>query len=640
MSKNEVKAQEPVRQNVHGLMSFLQRFSPFSDMDESHLASFVTHCSLQYFADGDVVLEPGGKSVDQLYVVKQGRIRGERDTNQDGKIDTTFEISKGECFPMAALLGERPTRTLHRAVGDTFCLVLPREHFISVFGLSEVFRDFCLRGVSSLLDQVTRQMQSRSMESLGASHSLDTPLEHFATRSPITCTPEMPVHQAVARMHDENVGSVVITDSNKRPIGIFTLRDLRRLVAAPGQDLGVPIAQVMTGAPHTLPETASAFDAALAMAEHHFAHVCLINAQGQISGVVSERDLFSLQRVHLVHLARAIASATRLQTLVGLQAEIANLIQGMLARGAAAGQILRIITTLNDCTVRRVIELNLNKDDPGVTFTWLIFGSEARHEQTLLTDQDNGILFQCAPGQTEDQARAALLPLAKRINNDLAACGFSLCKGNIMASNPELCLSAQEWRQWYMRLIASSTPENLLRSSIFLDLRAVWGDVNPVESMFTEILSTARKNSLFQKMLATNALNNRVPLQLFRGFVFGRGPDKRRIDLKTQGLTPFVDAARVFALAHGIRATSTLERIESLTEAGVFDARDANAWTEAYGLIQLLRMQNQQRQVHEQKELNNRINIDSLNQLDRRILREALRQAQRLQQTLERAYPG
>lgn len=637
---NSDKGRQAVKQNIHAMMTFLQGFAPFREMDEAHLAMLIERCSLQYFADADTVLEPGGEPVENLYIVKQGRIRGERDTNQDGHADTTFEISEGECFPMAALLGERPTRTRHRAVGDTFCLALPRQGFIEVFSVSDSFRDYCLRGVSSLLDQVTRNMQSRSIESLGANQSLDAALERFTVRSPVVCQRATPIREAVARMHDENVGSMIIVDSQGAPAGIFTLRDLRALIADARYGLDIAIEQVMTPDPYTLPETASAFDAALIMAEHHFAHVCVTDDRGILRGVVSERDLFSLQRVDLVHLARTIATANKLQTLITLRRDVTSLVETMLAHGVAAGQILRIVTTLNDCTVRRVIELNLKSQAPGVPFTWLAFGSEARHEQTLVTDQDNGILFQCLEGQSEDDARARLLPFARQVNEDLAECGFTWCRGDIMASNPRLCLSAGEWRHWYDSFIAAATPANLLKSSIFLDMRPVWGDEAAANAMFETVRTKVRSNSLFQKMLAANALQNRAPLNLFRGFIYARGGEKHTIDLKLQGLTPFVDAARIFAFANGVSTTSTLERIDALTEKGVFAPKDANAWTESYGLIQLMRMHNQQDQVKAGLQPGNRINTNNLNQLDRRILREAFRQAQRLQQKLERTYPG
>ncbi|GGY64784.1 putative nucleotidyltransferase substrate binding domain-containing protein [Marinobacter zhanjiangensis] len=625
-------------QNTRSIMAFLREHAPFSGMDDNHLALFAEHAVLRFFADGDTVLSPEDGPVRTLNVVKQGRIQGERINAKTGEPETTFEISQGECFPLAALVGERPTQTLHRAAGDTFCLSLDHKEFVTLFSESANFRDFCLRGVSSLLDQVNQRIQSGAMASLGSSNSLDTPLERYALRNPIVCSPDMPVRKAVAKMHDNSVGSIIITDDQRFPKGIFTLRDLRTLVAEETCTLETPIGQVMTTNPHHLPATADAFEAAMLMAEHHFAHICVVDEDNRLIGVVSERDLFALQRVDLVHLARAIGTAPQLQTLVALREDVSRLVDAMLAHGADSGQVVKIITTLNDITVRRVLELNLKKNDPGIPFTWLTFGSEGRQEQTLLTDQDNGILFTTPEGMTADQVREKLLPFAETINRELAECGFTWCKGNIMASNPKLCLSTEEWDEWFLRFIDASTPQNLVYSSIFLDMRAIYGPIEPLQDLLDKVLTRIRKNALFQKMLAGNAFQRKPPLTIFRGFRYAPDGDRRSLDLKRQGLAPFVESVRVFALANGVATANTLGRMEELAKKGVFDAKDANAWQEAYSLIQAIRMRAHQEQLQQGEELSNYINPDNLNPLDRRILRESFRQAQRLQQKLEVTY--
>lgn len=628
----------PRPQNTRAIMAFLREHAPFSHMDDTHLAHFAEHASLRFYADGDVVLSPDEGTVKQFYVVKQGRIIGERNNRKNGETETTFEISVGECFPLAALIGERPTRTLHRAAGDTFCLSIENDAFITLLSDSEPFRDFCIRGVSSLLEQVNQNIQSSAMVSMGGGSSLDTPLERYALRNPIVCSADLPVRKAVGRMHENGVGSIVITDNTRVPKGIFTLRDLRTLVADERAPLDTPIGQVMTPDPCCLTAHADAFEAAMLMAEHHFSHVCVVDEEGHLIGMVSERDLFSLQRVDLVNLARTIGTASHLRTLVSLRSDVSRLVDAMLAHGADSGQVVKIITMLNDITVRRVLELNLKKHDPGIPFTWLTFGSEGRQEQTLLTDQDNGILFVTPEGMSENQVREKLLPFAETVNKELAECGFTLCKGNIMASNPKLCLSGDEWDDWFLRFIDASTPQNLVYSSIFLDMRAVFGDREPLEKLLDKVLARIRKNKLFQKMLAGNAVTRKPPLTMFRNFRYAPDGDRKSLDLKRQGLAPFVEAARVFALANGVAEANTLERMNQLAQNGVFDPKDANAWREAYSLIQAIRMRSHQQQLNRNESLSNYINPDDLNPLDRRILRESFRQAQRLQQKLELTY--
>jgi CBS domain-containing protein len=629
-----------VLQNIHGTVQFLQRFPPFNQMENAHLAYLVEQCQLRFYAVGESIIKPADGAVEHFYIVKQGRVVGERPHTARRGTETTFEIASGECFPLAALLGERATRTEHLAAEDTFCLQLNKSAFIKLFALSSPFRDFALRGVSSLLDQVNQQVQRRAVETLGTQYSLNTRLGDLAMRHPVTCEAKTSLREAVALMHEQQVGSIVVVDAERFPTGIFTLRDLRQVVAASACDFNQSIHQHMIQQPFYLSPEASAFDAAVAMTERHIAHVCLVKDR-RLCGVVSERDLFSLQRVDLVHLARTIRNASRLEQLVSLRGEIGQLVERMLAHGASSTQITQIITLLNDHTVCRVIELTLqDKGDPGVPFTWLCFGSEGRREQTLYTDQDNGILFEARDAAHAAEIRGKLLPLAHHINQALAQCGFSLCTGNIMAGNPELCLSRAEWARRFSAFIREATPENLLASSIYFDLRVVWGDEQACESLRQSVLAQVGDNRLFQRMLAENALRQRPPVGRFRDFVLTRkGSDKAAtLDLKVQGLTPFVDGARLLALANGIEASNTLERLRQLVAREVIDSLDGAAYEEAYHFIQQTRMQQHQLQSRQNLPYSNRVDPDSLNDLDRRILRESLRQAQRLQTSLSLRY--
>lgn len=642
MSTTDAFAQagkQAVMQNVHGTMEFLQKFPPFNQMESAHLAYLVENCLLRFYGRGESIIKPSDGPVEHFYIVKQGRVVGERPHSAKRGTETTFEIAGGECFPLAALLGERATRTEHLAGEDTFCLLLAKPAFVRLFAISGPFRDFALRGVSSLLDQVNQQVQLRAVETLGAQYSLDTRLIDLAVRQPIACPPHMPLRDAVRLMHENQVGSIVIVDEQQRPQGIFTLRDLRRVIADACADLGQSIAGLMTQQPFHLPPDASAFDAAIAMTERHIAHVCVVE-DGRLRGVVSERDLFSLQRVDLVHLARTIRHAGRVETLAALRSDIQRLVDSMLAHGASSTQITHIITLLNDHTVCRVIELAIEEQgDPGVPFTWLCFGSEGRREQTLHTDQDNGILFEARDAAEAAAIRGRLLPLAERINQDLARCGFELCRGRIMAGNPELCLSRQEWSRRFAGFIREATPESLLGSSIYFDLRTVWGEREGCEQLRRQVLAQVADNRLFQRLMAENALRQRPPVGRFRDFVVARkGAEKDTLDLKVQGLTPFVDGARLLALAHGIDACNTLERLRQLVAHEVIDAQDGAAFEEAYHFIQQTRMQQHQQQARQGLPFTNRLDPDSLNHLDRRILRESFRQAQRLQASLALRY--
>ncbi len=630
---------DPMTQNgsLTAVTDFLRRHAPFDQMAPVHLDYMAMRLSLGFYAKGDVIFGPDNGPANRFFVVKQGRVRAEA-RQEDGE-DGVWELVTGECFPIGALLAGRPVRTVSRAAEDTFCFELPREDFENLLNKSAVFHDFCTRRLANLLDNALRSVQASSATRVSEDTSLNTPLHALLRRQPVTCRPETPLRDALERMKEEQIGSVIITDENQSPLGVLTLHDVLSRVALPQIDLSTPLAEVMTRRPLSLPPNAMAYEAALLMAQKGFGHVC-VEERGRLVGIVSERDLFSLQRVGLVNLSRAIARAESVAALAHVEADVHRLIDQMLAQGASVDQLTQIITTLNDSLTRRVIALAVAEHSaPLPPFTWLSFGSEGRYEQTLRTDQDNGILFTVPEGQDAEEIRQALLPLAKRVNDALAECGFPLCDGGVMAGNPECCLSVEEWRNRFDRWIEQGTPEHLLKATIYFDFRTLEGDASLAHELRSWLTEKVARNSRFRHQLAANALRNRPPLGLIRDFAVSRGGDHpNMLDLKVQGLTPFVDGARLLSLANRVAETNTVARLKGVAEAGGLSAGDAAAWCESYHFIQLLRMRNHRRQAEQGEVLSNHIDPDTLNELDRRILKEAFRQARKLQSKIALEY--
>lgn len=612
------------------VIEFLRRHAPFDRMADSHLEFLATHLRLGFYAKGEVITEPGRGAAGIFYIIKQGRVRGELETGPSE--DSAWELVTGECFPIGALLARRPVHTLHRAVEDTFCFELARDDFDKLLSLSPVFHDFSTRRLANLLDQALRGVQASLATEVSGEAALGVPLKQLVRRAPVTCPPTTSIRQALSVMNAEHVGSIVVVDTVLHPQGVFTLHDLLARVVISDVELDAPITRVMTPDPLTLPADAPAYEAALLMTQRGFGHVCVVEG-GRLVGVVSERDLFSLQRVGMVNLSRSITRAPDIATLARLGRDVHRLIDQMLVQGVSVAQLAQIVTLLNDHLTRRVIVLTLaDAGMPDAPLTWLAFGSEGRQEQTLKTDQDNGILFSVPRGSTTAAVRAQLLPLAQRINRALADIGFPLCPGNVMAGNPECCLSLEEWRARFDTWIEQGSPEHLLKASIFFDFRTLHGDDAPVAELRRFVRECCAGNPRFLRQLAENALHNRPPLGLVRDFVLPRGGQHpHALDLKLQGTTPFVDGARLLALAHGLSETNTLARLRAVARTGAVRTDEAEAWCDAYGFMQLLRMRQHQRQEHTAQGLDNHVDPDSLNELDRRILKEAFRQARKLQ---------
>ncbi|MBP7003171.1 DUF294 nucleotidyltransferase-like domain-containing protein [Amaricoccus sp.] len=615
---------------------FLRRHAPFDRMAIEDLDFLAARLRPISFAAGEVVTQPEAGPAQWLYVLREGRIVG-RD-REAGAVE--WEMVEGDCFPLGALADERPVHSDRRAATDAVCLAMDRAGFEELRARSDVFAEFCASRIAGLVRRADRDAAAERAGSDAGDGSLNVPLAARALPAPVTAGPETPIGAALRTMSERRIGSIVVVDGAERPIGIFTLKDLLNRVALPGRPLDTPIGRVMTPDPVGVPQDAFAFEAAMAMAEAGVRHVVVVD-EGRLVGVVSERDLFAMQRVGLVNLTKAIAAAGSIGEVASLARDLHRLVGQMMAQGVKGAQIAQIITLVNDQTVERVIDLTLAETGaPPFPFTWLAFGSEGRKEQTLKTDQDNGILYETPEGMTDVEARAVLLPIAERVNLALDAVGFTLCPGEVMARNPDCCLSAREWRARFQRWMRATTPENLLNASIYFDFRPVWGPGEAAEALRAWLLDAAADNGLFRRQMAANALRNAPPLGgVFRDFrLSGDGAEENTLDLKVNGATPFVDAARILALGRGVAATNTVERLAGVAKAGGISPADAEAWIAAYDYIRMLRMRLNEEQVRRGTPLGNRVDPARLNDLDRRILRESFKEARRLQQSVAVAF--
>lgn len=622
--------------------AFITKHAPFDRMELAHVMWMMERMQLGYYAAGEVIVSPEQGAADRFLVIKQGVVHGEQNVAKASDADTWLELAVGECFPLGALLANRPVASVYRAGSDTFCYELAAVDFRELIGTSAAFRDFCTRRIANLLEHSKQVIQAQYSNSSVEQQSLASPLSAIIRRAPVTCEPDMPVRQVLQIMHEQHVGSMVAVEADGRPCGILTLHDVLDRIALPQIDLDQPVIEVMSMQLSSLPPQALAHEAALMMAKHGFRHVLVVE-NGKLVGLVSEKDLFALQRVGLRQIGSTIRRAETPQVLQQGAVDIRKMAHNMMAQGVAPEQLTQFISAFNDLLTVRVVELECKAS--GLVGTplcegmcWMALGSEGRFEQTLNTDQDNAIIFMVPPGMTADQVREKLLPLARRINETLALCGFPLCKGEIMASNPKWCLSLEEWKRTFASWIGGGSPEQLLNASIFFDFRALYGAQHLADDLRSWLAHVASDNSRFLHMMAENALQNSPPLGLMRDFVLGK---ENKLDLKLNGITPFVDAARIFSLASGVMHTNTIQRLRLSAAKMNMHASEIDAWIDALLFIQVLRLRHHDEvsvQGAGDDALDNLIDPENLNELDRRILKEAFRQARKLQARLALEY--
>ncbi|HYQ98398.1 MAG TPA: DUF294 nucleotidyltransferase-like domain-containing protein [Casimicrobiaceae bacterium] len=613
---------------------FLQRFAPFSGMSEAALDFLARRLSRAEFAQDGTILATRSGPVTHLHIVERGLVGRRADALQSAPERT---LGPGELFPVGALSAGGSTTKVFTALQDTTCLLLSREDFLALRAASPEFERYCTEAITETLRQSLESLYRQYSQRAAEQQSLTRPLAELVRNAPVACPATAPLSEAARRMADARVRTIIALDEGGAPVGMFTLVDLLRRVVLPGRPLDTPLAAVMTSPVVALPATATASEGMHAMAERGVRQLVVVE-HGKLRGVVNERDLFALQRVSMRQVNQDVEDATSVEQLRRAADDIRRLTQNLLAQGAGAEPVTRTIASLNDALSRRAIDLELARHDlHGIAWCWLALGSEGRNEQTFATDQDNAIVFAAAGAAEADRLRPRLVAFARDVNADLDRLGFPLCSGNVMAGNPDFCLSVEEWKARFLAWIREPTPQALLAANIVFDFRALHGDTALADALRSWLLGYTQPNAAFLRLMVQNALQVEPPLGLIRTFVVDDDvATKGTLDLKARGTRLFVDCARVFALAQGIADTGTAARMRAAGERLHVEPRHVAATVEAFHFLQLLRLRQQDDPAAGSDP--NRIDPYALNEVDQRMLKEAFRQAKQMQDRLRMSY--
>lgn len=612
--------------------AWLRERSPLEEMAPQALTALLARASLAFYPRGaDIVHPDTAVPAGRLFILKSGTASLRRSVGDAPEDVLTLEA--GALFSLESLLASRVPGHVVSAEEDCRCWVLEGDdawHLVSERSALRNLLETAWGAQEELSKRHAADAQSRRVAEQVLCLSLDSVL----AKQPVTMAPEGTVGDALQLMVERGAGSVVVTEGGA-PRGIVTGSHLLRHVFARGQGTELPVTQAMATPVFSLPGSATVAEAALEMGARSIRHIVVASGEGEAAGVVSERDLFELQRHGLRQISEPVEAARSVEDIVAVAARFRQTGRAMLQQGMGAAQLTRLVSSFNDRIAHRLIELSKPEAVADIDFCWLAFGSEGRQEQTFITDQDNGLIFQPAPGVDPESVRPALVDFAGQVNAALDRCGFSLCDGGVMAMNPKWCLTRTEWQKRFTDWILTPSPEALLNASIFFDFRALYGNHALVEALRDHLFSVSRENTIFLRMMAQNALEVSPPLGMFSRFSTDGGAFSGTIDIKKQGSRLFVDGARILSLAKGVRATSTEQRLRLGGKRIRRSGQAVEADVSAFQFIQGLRLRLPGDRPHQAHAHANRLDPRSLNEFDQRMLREAFRQAQHLQERIK-----
>jgi CBS domain-containing protein len=602
--------------DVDYAVEFLHTVQPFNTMESADLRKLARKLDAVYFPQEKTIFSSRPSA--SLAIIRKGAAR-----LLDRKHRFLDKRSEGELIGHDIYFHGELKDYIAEAEEDCLLWQLSAQDF------EELCNSYPLIG-----EYFSSHLKSRLSAATQVKHTV-TQVRDLLHRTPVLVSSDVSIREAAQEMSAEDVSSILVTEDGEL-CGIVTDKDLRRRVLMKGLDPRLPISQVMTPNPMSIPADAGVDAALLMMMRENYHHLPIVQGARPL-GLVTAGDILRAQSEHPLRLVRDIHKKNSLNELLVLSQRLPSLFERMVTLGRSVEQIGRMVTHITDAFTVRLIQIAEKKlGPPPMAYAWVVFGSQAREEQTARTDQDNGLVLERKADQDESEYFSRL---TKLVCDGLDQLGYVYCPGEVMALNVKWRVPFSRWKQYFDRWINEPDPKSVMHSSIFFDIRCVHGDNSLVDKLQQHVSMRAEQNRIFRRFMADNALNHRPPLGFFRRFVQeDDGTHVEGLNLKHRGIVPITDLVRMRALECGISEPNTFRRIELAVEAGAMNENDGSSLRDALMLINRIRITHQSNQMMAGEKPTNFVPPEELSPLMRRNLKAAFMLVIEAQNALAQRY--
>ncbi|MDW3197016.1 MAG: DUF294 nucleotidyltransferase-like domain-containing protein [Cytophagales bacterium] len=598
---------------------FLKDFHPFSFLDQEDLEGLASNITVKFLTTGETLYREGASFKEEIYVLRQGNVKLLK--QEESSIRLVDQCEPGDVFGVRAFFIGKTYELTAECAEESLVYAISKKTFQVLLEHNASFSLFFAKGYASGQVIVRGEYQQETSPLMKARFDNQRLLY---SRDVLTCQPSDSIQKAAQLMTDRNVGSIIVADADRRPLGILTDTDLRKKVVSKGIPIDQPISEIMSSPVFTAHAGLTLPEALGAMIKKRLNHI-VITEDGQndspISGILSDRDVLVSQKNHPAALIKSIHNSNEVQKWADARNAAEALLKEYLEQEVSISLVANLITSINDVIIEKALDKAIEETPEAEkhSFSWLNLGSEGREEQLLRTDQDNALVF--ADTENNDSTREIMVQVTSKVTEMLDMCGFEKCPADMMASNPKYCLSLSECKNLFSKWINVPDPASIMNATIFFDFRAMYGSRSLGEEVHEHLRRELKPGSLFFHNLAKNALQNPPPLSFFKNFLVEQsGEHRSEFDIKKRAMMPISDAARLLCLSHGmVDIQNTAERFHALAEREPNNQKLFDEAAAAYEIMMRYRAMNG---LHNSD--NGRyIQLTELNKLEKQMIKNA-----------------
>ncbi|TCD48332.1 DUF294 nucleotidyltransferase-like domain-containing protein [Chlorobium sp. N1] len=632
---------------VERVAADLAKYPPFDKLAPGVLGDLAASISVSYHEEGELLFGKDDPLKGSAFMVMKGAVRlYDLIDGQEVLVDLCDE---GDVFGVRAIFGGHGYLLYAQIAEESLIYDIPVEKVKALIsadaGVSMFFAAEFAKSVQDIEQTLSSALSLRRQGSSvpAASSFLEhETLEVKPVENVVTCPEDISVREAALIMAESNIGSILVTSPEGHPLGIITDTDLRKkVVAVEGPVNERPVREIMSSPVYTITGGKTVADMVMLMVKTKLRHFCITEdgtVESPVKGIISEHDIITSEGNNPAVIMKEVQAAEEVGQLKAERDKAENLLATYMGQNVAVHFMASIITEINDAIITRAIHMTLDalekegRGIPPVPFTWLSLGSEGRREQLLRTDQDNALIFADTGGGEREALHAYFLEFASRVTAILEGAGFVRCPADVMASNPKWCLSLTEWKDCFRHWIETPEPKAVMHSTIFFDFRPVYGEPSLAAELKRDVFESIAKGRGFLEFFAKNALQNPPPLGFFRNFMVEKSRDHaNEFDIKSRAMMPLADAARV--LAYQLRIPEYFGTVERFGRIGELEPALSGLCREAAAAYEFL-MKLRARNGLEHSSTGRYIKPESLNKLERQMLRNVFSTIEQIQQTL------
>jgi CBS domain-containing protein len=610
--------------------TFLEGIAPFNALDEEELQKIAANMKWRYFSPGEVVIRQGTKS-NEFYIIKSGLAKVF--LNEDGKETILGYLGEGDCFGEMSVLTDGLTTSNIQTLEYTLCLTQDKEAFLAMTRKYRAFYDY----FHLLLSRRTNRIYTEfSIAGAGVtrveSFLYEKKVRDMMSAVQVFCKQDSSIGDTARTLIEKNAPTAIISNGDGRAKGLLGYNEIVRALALQDSDLSMPARSIMDEDYKVIDADGFFIDALHKMVKNNVYRLVVMD-RNRALGVLTGFDLLRFRGREALSLLKNIDEASSYEQLSRTRSEVEEVLRALMFDNSPASNMCRIASEFNDKIARKVIQLaEAEMGQPPSLYAWLGLGSEGRKEQTLLTDQDNAIIY-AGPASTavEDYFKK----FSEKVVHGLNQCGFPYCNGNIMATNPKYFGDLESWKERIKDWVSDrdqKTDNGYVDVYVFLDFRTVYGASSLEESLKKYIIELFQEQPFCLRTLSQDIVSMPIPLGFFKNFIVQKnGKYKNALDVKLFGMLPLVTCLKVLAFHEKIHETNTLDRIKALAEKGIFSESQRELTENAFETFMSLRIKNNFSDKDLGKDFGNYIAPASLTDRQKKLLKDAFLAVMQLQ---------